>query len=85
MCFPLPRLTVPCNTRARKVKEFSICLYIPYGSGTTRRLDAEEEERELGEVEAAGYGFGYSDGLGVGENLFLNYLSAIMYDCDSGV
>lgn len=76
---------VKSSSKTQKVKEFSICLYIPYGSGNIRRLDAEQEERDLGEVNAAGQGFGYFDGLGVGENLYMDYLSAIMYDCDTDV
>ena len=83
--FPLYSTPVKSASRSQKVKEFSVCLYIPYGSGI-RRLDAEqEEERDLGEVEATGYGFGYFAGYGYGANLYSTYISAIMYDCDSGV
>lgn len=69
--------TVKCSTKAQKTKEFSVCVYIPYFS---------EARRELGDVDAEGIGYGSMDGAGYfrGLNLAMNYVSAILYDCDSG-
>jgi len=76
---PLP--PVKSVKQSKRVKKFSICLYIP--GGGFRRL--EEEGRDLGEVSAAGVGFGYFNGIGYGYNLNMDYLSAIMYECDTEV
>jgi hypothetical protein len=86
---------VKSTSKSQKVKQFSVCLYIPY-DGYRRRLNAEEEERGLGEVNTAGVGFGYFGllapyGGGYGYNyayagnLAIDYVSAVMYDCDTEV